>query len=193
MVDDLIDFTAFTENGLFTGPSAQFFNLDLTSISIGPKTYVTSAYLQQNGWYAIPGTLAASAQTFRADCDAGSFNAAGYCSKKKQAVYWSSETKRTYTLAHEGSTGGKLASTALLNQTAEAGWASLPLLFDGAYNCTAAGLAGGNVLQFEFDGTLVFSCLSQLPIYLTCNPKAACPTNVLVDGKCPFGYDGKCA
>lgn len=60
----------------------------------------------------------------------------------------------------------------------------LPVLFDGAYNCTLAGRAGGSVVSVEADGALDMACLSVLPMYV----KGACPAGaVLVKGKCPFG------
>ena len=66
-------------------------------------------------------------------------------------------------------------------------------MFDGSYNCTAAGRAGSSVLHIEDDGSMDFSCLSQLPIYLPCDRNMSCPTDVMVDGACPFGYyDGNC-
>ena len=43
----------------------------------------------------------------------------------------------------------------------------LPVLFDGAYNCTLEGKAGGGlVIHVNADGTLDVSCLSVLPMYL---------------------------
>ena len=93
---------------------------------------------------------------------------------------------------HKGSSG-KAAATNVLQVIANNKLADFDFLYDGNYNCTAAGKAGGHVLNIGDDGTLDVSCMSQLPIYLSCSPKAECPTTVLVGGKCPFGYDGSCA
>ena len=61
----------------------------------------------------------------------------------------------------------------------------LPVLFDGAYNCTFAGRAGGSVVSLNADSSLNMACLSVLPMY---RGKGACPDGaVWVDGKCPFG------
>lgn len=61
----------------------------------------------------------------------------------------------------------------------------LPVLFDGAYNCTLAGRAGGSVVSLNPDGSLDMACLSLLPMYVG---KGGCPAGaVWVDGKCPFG------
>lgn len=110
-----------------------------------------------------------------------------------QAVFYSIITSKSYTFKHEKSVGGKAAPVDFLTQIASNGWANLPLMFDGSYNCTAAGKACGSIISTEADGTVDFSCLSCLPIYLSCDPKAPCPTSAAVDGKCPFGYDGSCA
>ena len=62
----------------------------------------------------------------------------------------------------------------------------LPVLFDGAYNCTFAGQAGGSVVSFNKDGSLDMACLSVLPMYV--GKGGGCPDGaVLVGGKCPFG------
>ena len=61
----------------------------------------------------------------------------------------------------------------------------LPVLFDGAYNCTFQGHASGSVVNLNADGSLDMACLSVLPMYLN---GGACPDGaVWVDGKCPFG------
>ena len=41
---------------------------------------------------------------------------------------------------------------------------SLPVLFDGAYTCTAEGRKGGEILVVEEDGSLDFSCFSELSV-----------------------------
>lgn len=98
----------------------------------------------------------------------------------------------------QNGTVAALVSTSLGNSaTVDSTVVDMPTLFDGAYNCTAQGRAGGSVVNVNAGGgsgeggtgTLDMSCLSRLPIYLPC--KTACPTSVLVDGKCPFGFTGK--
>ncbi len=67
--------------------------------------------------------------------------------------------------------------------------AYMPVLFDGAYNCTMAGKAGGSVVNLNADGSLDVACLSALPIYLS--KGSSCPAGaVQVGGKCPFGFNG---
>ncbi len=62
--------------------------------------------------------------------------------------------------------------------------ADLEVLFDGAYNCTFAGLAGGSVVGLKADNSLNVACLSVLPMLI----QGDCPEGAtFVDGKCPFG------
>ena len=65
----------------------------------------------------------------------------------------------------------------------------MPVLFDGAYNCTLEGKAGGSSVVFNEDGSLDVACLSNLPIYLA--KGSECPAGAVeVGGKCPFGFLG---
>jgi len=74
----------------------------------------------------------------------------------------------------------------LVDYIVSSAFTSLPALFDGAYNCTMEGKAGGSMININPDGTLDTSCLSSVPIYLTKGDP--CPQGaVFVDGKCPFG------
>lgn len=190
-MSDPSQFIAFADGGAYCG--TQTLSFRAVDLSVSPRTYITSSVLQQNGWYAVPDASAVSSAAFQATCEANTYNdEANFCTQNGQTVYWSSDTTRTYALMHKGNSGGATSASDLLAQAANNG-VGLNLLFDGSYNCTAAGKAGGSVLQFMPDGTPDVSCLSRLPIYLSCKPKATCPTTVLVDGKCPFGYDGSCA
>lgn len=79
------------------------------------------------------------------------------------------------------------ASTFGLMSFIESSAAYMPVLFDGSYNCTLAGKAGGASINVNDDGSLNVACLSALPIYL--DDGTPCPDGaVQVGGKCPFGY-----
>ena len=143
---------------------------------------------------AAPGRSVATFEAFQVDCEAGSIKNAEFCTKKGQGTYWSSCTQRTYTFRYKGKAEVfSDATSSLLDQIQKSRWASLLWMFDGSYNCTAAGRAGGSVLHNNDDGSVDFSCLSRLPMYLPCDRDTSCPTDVQVDGECPFGYyDGPC-
>lgn len=42
----------------------------------------------------------------------------------------------------------------------------MPEIFDGAYNCTLKGKAGGSTVNFGSTGALDIACLSSYPMYL---------------------------
>ena len=191
VMTDHRQFLAFAIHGAYNDDSPPSFSPFPRSFQLAPDAYAYSALLQQNGRYAVPGAPVATVEAFHADCEKDTLNeAASFCTQNGKTIYWSATTKRTYAFSHKGRGPSDID---LLTRIVTDNWLSLDLLFDGSYNCTAAGRAGGSVLQFDYDGTPDVSCLSQLPIYLSCNPKAECPTKELVDGKCPFGYDGRCA
>ena len=191
VMTDHTQFLAFAIHGAYNNDSVPSFSPYPRSFQLAPNAYAYSALLQQNGRYAVPGAPASTVEAFQADCEANTLNEAGsFCTQNGKTIYWSAATKRTYAFSHKGRGP---SDSDLLTRIVSDNWLSLDLLFDGSYNCTASGRAGKSVLQFDFDSTPDVSCLSQLPIYLSCNPKAECPTKELVDGKCPFGYDGRCA
>lgn len=92
--------------------------------------------------------------------------------------YWSPVTGRQYSFT--GSNTHSFIDEALATMEVD-----LPVLFDGAYNCTFAGQAGGSVVSLNADSSLDMACLSVLPMYVG---KSGCPNGATwVGGKCPFG------
>ncbi|KAL9007281.1 MAG: hypothetical protein Q9180_009719 [Flavoplaca navasiana] len=75
---------------------------------------------------------------------------------------------------------------ALAEHILNEGWGDAQLLFDGSYNCTAAGNAGAAIVNEKPDGGIDIGCVSQLPMYLPGN--TPCPPSMPVGGICPFGY-----
>ncbi len=75
----------------------------------------------------------------------------------------------------------------------EGGFADPEVLFDGNFNCTRAGRAGGAIVRVRKEGgeEVQVGCLSQLPMYLECGMR--CPEGaVRVEGLCPFGNVTRC-
>lgn len=103
-----------------------------------------------------------------------------------ETFYWSSITQRKYQVSFAGTFAGNNATDpyAALMLYEKSQGLYLPVLFDGAYDCTLEGKSGGAsvVVNVNADGMLGLSCLSVLPIYLPETQGA-----VLRDGKCPFG------
>lgn len=110
---------------------------------------------------------------------------------ESETFYWSSVTQRQYQVSSAGTPAANDATdpSAALTLYENLQGLNLPVSFDGAYDCTLEGKAGGSsVVNVTADGTLDVSCLTVLPMYLPKN--TACPQGaVTVDGNCPFGCE----
>ncbi|KAL9028986.1 MAG: hypothetical protein Q9180_007086, partial [Flavoplaca navasiana] len=136
----------------------------VTTLNTTLQTYYVSEVMKQTNWYAIP--LATSAQP-----------------DPSQPIYLSPSTRRQYQLAQEGDATTNPSTMIRELPT----YADLPLLFDGAFNCTAAGRAndeGEAYPGFSYDGTVNLGCGSLLPMRRDCG--APCPTDPLANGTCLF-------
>ena len=166
IMNDVGTFIAFAGNGLFSTPmpSANEPSAYTSGFTGALDTYILSEILAKNSISATPGSIVTADP-----CSSGPV-----CTSS----YWSPVTGRQYSF-----TGSKTVS--LINEAVATTEMDLPVLFDGAYNCTLAGQAGGSVVSLKADGSLNMACLSVLPMYVG---KSGCPDGaVWVDGKCPFG------
>ena len=116
-----------------------------------------------------------------------SFGANNICTDRDHSIniWYSDVTNRAYDLIvrREPSASGPNPFE-LMNDILSNEWSTLETLFDGSYNCTAAGNFGQR-LNFTVDGSVDFSCMSQLS---NCIERGhACPV-ALIDGACPFAY-----
>jgi len=217
---DLPTFTSFATNGSFSSDNSFGFRESQPHLTLALSTHIVSELLSQNGWFGVPVNVASHVD-FAASCGAAppavfGTNTTVCQTASGEATFWSPITHRVYALRYQGlrdnqklspidmlksvqnNTAAASVSTALgSSTTVDSTVVDMPTLFDGAWNCTAEGKAGGGVVNInagggsggDGTGTLDMSCLSRLPIYLPC--KTACPTSVLVAGKCPFGFTGK--
>ena len=166
IMNDVGTFIAFAGYGIFSTPLspislASAYSSGLTG---GLATYVVSEILASNSISATPGSIVTTNP-----CTSSSL-----CS----STYWSPVTGRQYSF-----TGGDTYS--FLSAARGSTEVDLGVLFDGAYNCTLAGLAGGSVVSLKADNSLNVACLSVLPMYID----GDCPEGAtLVNGKCPFGH-----
>lgn len=166
IMGDIGTFVAFAGNGIF---STRLLSADEPSAyssgySSAVDTYLLSKMLESKSISATPGAvLATNPCTSGQLCDSS---------------YWSPVTGRQYTFSGSN-------AYSLINQAVGTMSVDLPVLFDGAYNCTFAGLAGGSVMNLKADNSLNLACMSVLPIYIS----GDCPEGAtFVDGKCPFGH-----
>ena len=166
IMSDIGTFLAFAGNGIFSTP---FLNGDeptayASGYSSALDTYIVSRMLESSKISATPGAILPTSP-----CSGGPL-----C----DSSYWSPVTGRQYTF--RGSNAYSLISTAHSSTDAD-----LTVLFDGAYNCTFEGLAGGSVVSVKADNSLNLACMSVLPIYIS----GDCPEGATyVGGKCPFGH-----
>lgn len=166
IMNDIGTFIAFAGNGLFSTPltPADEPSAYSSGYTGALDTYILSEILAQNSVSATPGSIVAANP-----CTSGG----SVC----PSSYWSPATGRQYSFT--GSETSSLISEALTKTEVD-----LPVLFDGAYNCTLAGQAGGSVVGLNADSSLNMACVSVLPMFV----KSGCPAGaVYVDGKCPFG------
>ncbi|KAL8644273.1 MAG: hypothetical protein Q9210_007336 [Variospora velana] len=175
ILSDIPSFLAFADEGRFVSGTDPTFPPEL-DLAAGVNTFVLSKLMQMNDMYAVPGPIV---------------NETAYdafvAANARSVFYWSPSTRRQYELRAKGNT--KIQLRTLLDRVVNSGWADPQLLFDGNYNCTAAGWAGTSIVnRVGVVGGGDVACLSQLPMYL--DKGTACPADVPVGGICPFGFLG---
>ncbi|KAL8758974.1 MAG: hypothetical protein Q9184_003754 [Pyrenodesmia sp. 2 TL-2023] len=205
LMTDIGTFVNYAANGRYSGPNVtntgEGTGLTVPSgtdaLAYALKTYLLSYSMGVNRWYATFDLGPYSnreevAQRFYCDWDEPN----NICKTRGQlntATWWSPYTYRVYTLWCDGPKEAKTPYE-MVKTINQYGWAPLDVLFDGAYNCTAEGLAGTNAVNFNYDGTLDLACVSQLPMVTACLDM--CPV-ALVNNTCLFKnigtiIEGKC-
>lgn len=199
IMTDIPTFLNFSASGAWSTPNLIQPTVLTTStpgIDLALLTYVTSETLAQQNFSIMPlatGRDLDFVPLFNASRDSH-YNGSSDISRAQgnETIYWSPNTQRQYQFVYNG---GKLANGStvdpyvVLKQIEANKWADLPVLFDGAYNCTLEGKAGGPVVDVGNNGSLDVSCLSALPVYI--GKGASCPIGAVeVSGKCPFQVGG---
>lgn len=154
LMTNISTFIDFTSEGRFTnqdGPPIIAPDRDF-DIATGVHTFVLSKLMQADNYYAIPMEVV----------DQTTFESMSANDKSKY-YYWSPSTHRMYELRNKGS--GHIDTFTLGGHIVDDGWADAQLLFDGNYNCTAVGNAGGAIVNEKpNNGGIDVSCVSQLPM-----------------------------
>lgn len=200
IMNDVSAFNSFAAHGAYSGPQANYWSGTHPGIIAPLTTYVVGEALAQNTFSASPmGTATKQAFQLGRNCT----SAGDVCKDSSSTVYyWSSVTQMQYQISGHGNFVSLISPTAPTQLETIEGEATtfslmefiensatyMPVLFDGAYNCTLEGKAGGSAVNINADGSLDIACLSALPIYLA--KGTPCPQGaVQVGGKCPFGYN----
>ena len=199
IMKDVPTFSAWAAHGLYSGPAQQVTVSPAGSgVATAYGTYIVGEALSQSHFSATP-TTKSTKDVFQ---KARTCTAAGdVCKDSTGYYYWSETTQQQYRLNEPSNWASSSNGEESLQQSGyeptpfglfqylETTNIFMPVLFDGAYNCTFEGRAGSSAVNFTADGSLDVACLSALPIYLETD--ASCPAGaVKVDGKCPFGFTG---
>lgn len=154
-------FVAFARNGIWSESNHFVKTPSSDQLQAALRVYIFSEMLRQNGWSAVHiSTINQppldNLQDFANLCSDSNlvenYNvSASYCNAKgvkDRSLYLSPETGRVYRLDYKGvRKNKKVESMELLRQINDRKWADLPSLFDGSWNCTQKGLAGGAVVN----------------------------------------------
>lgn len=200
IMSDVPTFSSWAAHGLYSGPTS--FNLPQPAAGITSAftTYLVGSALSQAYFSATPTTKNIFKEFFQSGrtctplgdvCEDGNH----------KSYYWSPVTQMQYEI-NEPSDWTRIlgglpviefigyeASAYGLMEHIEQSDVYMPVLFDGAYNCTLEGKAGGSAVNINADGSLDIACLSSLPMYLS--KGSSCPVGAAqVGGKCPFGFNG---
>jgi hypothetical protein len=182
LMSDMPTFVAFAEGGRFSGSESLSLPEKTAGLDYGLTTYMLSEAMAKNGWFiGYFGPVKREDVPRRFLCTYSDNNV---CTAYGMATFWSKDTGRVYLLNKQRS-DGKTPLQVTKDIVAQ-GWASLEVLFDGAYNCTAEGKAGSAAINFNWDGTLDIACVSQVPVNIGCG--VPCPV-AWINGACPFGVN----
>ncbi|KAI4241984.1 MAG: hypothetical protein L6R42_011135, partial [Xanthoria sp. 1 TBL-2021] len=136
LMTDVPTFVAFADHGRYINNPPLDPNEIKNDLAITLQTYLVSESLKQNSWWALPLEISTKEQ-FENLRDPAPMCTVHGCSTpnvRVDQIYWSSASGRQYRLQHGGSADGSTGK--VLEKIRAANWANLPLLFDGAYNCT---------------------------------------------------------
>ena len=200
IMSDVSTFSSWAAHGLYSGPIS--FNLPQPTAGITSAftTYLVGEALSEASFSATPTTRTFFKEFFQDGRTCTSLDDVCEDSKHK-SYYWSPVTQMQYEINEPRDWERELGKIPIIERIGyedsayglleyiEQSDVYMPVLFDGAYNCTLEGKAGGSAVNINADGSLDIACLSSLPIYLS--KGSSCPVGaVQVGGKCPFGFNG---
>lgn len=181
LMSDMTSFVNFASTGMFSGAEPLSLPTEVSGLDMALRTFIVSNAMSSNGWHAavlVSVTREDVASNVSGDGCTWHGPNNEFCG---DFIWYSDATEKAFVLASKKQLDGTID---LLNTIISKDWSTLPMLFDGAYNCTVAGNHGTPPVHIKADGTLDMSCMSQLDICIPCG--SPCPI-ALVNGVCPFG------
>ncbi|KAL8704763.1 MAG: hypothetical protein Q9225_008066, partial [Loekoesia sp. 1 TL-2023] len=160
ILSDVDTFLAFAGNGRFVtedipGIIPSMLGKDF-DIFTGVHTFVTSKLMQGHDIFATPGDIV-DQSPFESNTDCVASISSGCTTRDGRVFYWSPSTHRQYELRYK-SNRWNVNLPDLIQHIGNDNFADPQLLFDGNYNCTAEGKAGGYVVNPGPNGTVDVSC-----------------------------------
>ena len=185
IMTDVPSFIAFASTGAFSGPTSLSLPATAQGLDLALRTYLLSGAMAQNRWQATGFANVTREQVQSSAPGAGGWactlDANDICVGEYGGVFYSASSMRAFSLSTTDDTD--ITPLRLMNDIVDNGWSTLPLLFDGAYDCAAAGNSGTTPFAFRPDGGVDLSCMSQLRMCIACG--SPCPVD-FIDGACPF-------
>lgn len=187
VMGDIATFALFASAGQFSGVTNFSLPQSTAGLDLAFKTFIISNTMTHNGWNAIPQLWMSreevSSYEYGTGCEFGPKNYDVCKNATTGTAFWySNNTGIAYHLRSKSD--ASLSSSQLMLDIVENDWSTLPALFDGTFNCTAAGHANlSEPFQVQINGTIDLSCVSQLNICLSYNTWCVVP---YVNGSCPF-------
>ena len=165
---DLSAFLAFTSSGNFSVPPDQLPNLPQVTDDLDASfnLFLVSSALTGNGYTAgvAPDYNPLAEYNDNPVTESNKFKCPAYDLNGQCSVWWySSSTNASYALFPSKSNHDDANPTSVTSQVLS-NWTTGSLLFDGAADCKAKGLAGHGVFIRTTTGQIDFSCLSQLKV-----------------------------
>ncbi|KAG8532952.1 uncharacterized protein KY384_002830 [Bacidia gigantensis] len=159
-MNDIPTFNAFAISGNWSGSNDMSLPETTQGLDYMLKTYITSEAMKANSWLGIPGKIVNESAWAAGKWD-GQWpgGAAGWGKPDgslNSGTFRSTVTGRLYVLYYKqgDSPGHGVTPTTAVQRINAYGWANLETLFDGSYNCTASGKAGGSdIIQVNTDVT----------------------------------------
>ncbi len=179
LMTDQEAFANFASSGAFSGQTILSIPNDVAGLTLALKTYLISASLSGNGFIGLASHSSLDG---------------GYCSNPAVSTYcFDKFTNATTGIEWRFSGTTRKGSTGLYAQFGQAittnQWTTLSALYQGSWDCASAGFWGQELINYNADGTIDMSCMSQLPECAQLPPyygqPSTCPTT-LVNGGCPI-------